>query len=251
MPGTDPSLVPRPSSLVRGFTVAAIPDLGERTVRPVLAGTPTPRVAVPAAAAALEDRFAVETVVRDGAGVGIVQAAPRGAGTVALSLVDGTSRWLRAGEPEVYAAYWTRVLRRTARAPIVWRAADAPHAIHRAVSLSGPAGEPAVVVTAPTGARDTVYVVPDPLDPTRAHGTYWPREAGWHDVAGAAFLVRGPRAWAGVAAAARLAATRRALARSPLRGEARAPHDERRSLPLGWAFVLFVLATGYLWASRR
>ena len=239
-------------TLMAGFVATPMPDLGERSVRPVLAGMPAPRVAVPAAAAALEDRFAVETVVRDGAGVGIVQAAPRGAGTIALSLVDGTSRWLRAGEPEVYAAFWTRVLHRTARAPVTWRAADGPRTVHRPVPLSGPAGEPAVIVTGPTGARDTVYVVPDPLDPARVHGTYWPRDAGWHDVAGAAFHVRGPEAWAGVAAAARLAATARAVARAPLPGQrSRAPDHKRRPLPLGWAFVLFVLATGYLWASRR
>jgi hypothetical protein len=246
------SLIPHPPSLTRGFVTSPIPDLGARSVRPVLAGAPTPRVAVPAAAAALEDRFAVETVVRDATGVGIVQAAPRGAGTIALSLVDGTSRWLRAGEPEVYAAFWTRVLRRAARGAVVWRAADAPHAVDRPVRLSGTAGDAAVIVTAPSGARDSVYVVPDPLDPTRAHGTYWPREPGWHDVAGAAFHVRGPDAWAGVAAAARLAATARAVARAPLPGpRSGPPGHERRPLPLGWAFVLFVLATGYLWASRR
>jgi hypothetical protein len=245
------SHTPPPTTLTNSFVTSGIPDLGVRTVRPVLAGMPTTRVAVPAEPAALEDRFAVETVVRDAAGVGIVQAAPRGAGTVALSLVDGTSRWLRAGEPEVYAAFWTRVLR-AARGTVVWRAADAPHVVDRPVGLSGPAGDAAVIVTAPSGARDSVYVVPDPLDPTRAHGTYWPRESGWHDVAGAAFHVRGPDAWAGVAAAARLAATARAVARAPLPGpHSGAPGHERRPLPLGWAFVLFVLATGYLWASRR
>jgi len=246
------SHTPAPTSLAGGFTVSPLPDLGERSVRPALAGMPLPRVAVPAVSAALVDRFAVETVVKDGAGVGIVQTAPRGAGTVALSLVDGTSRWRRAGEPEVYAAFWTRVLSRTARAPIVWRAADGPHAVDRPVELSGPAGEPAVIVTAPTGARDTVYVLPDPFDPARAHGTYWPREPGWHDVAGAAFHVRGPGAWTGIGAAARLAATGRAAARGPLPGErSRAPREERRPLPLAWVFVLFVLAAGYLWVSRR
>jgi hypothetical protein len=117
-------------------------------------------------------------VVRDGAGVGIVQAAPRGAGTITLSLVDGTSRWLRAGEPEVYAAFWTRVLHRTARAPVAWRAADGPRTVHRPVPLSGPAGEPAVIVTGPTGARDTVYVAPDPLDPAPRPRHVWPRGAG-------------------------------------------------------------------------
>ena len=246
------SHTPPPTSLFDGFTLSPLSDLGERSVRPVLAGMPAPRVAVPAEPAGLEDRFAVETVVRDGAGVGIVQAAPRGAGTIALSLVDGTSRWLRAGDPEVYAAFWTRVLHRTARAPIAWRAADGPHTVHKPVRLSGPAGEAAVIVTAPSGAGDTVYVVPDPLDPARAHGTYWPRESGWHEMAGAAFHVRGTGAWAGVAAAARRDATARAVARAPLPGErSRAPYHERRSLPLGWAFVLFVLATGYLWATRR
>jgi hypothetical protein len=170
-----------------------------------------------------------------------------------LSLVDGTSRWVRGGEPEVYAAFWSRVLRRAARASPAWRAAEGPHALHQPVSISGPAAsDAAVVVTAPSGARDTVYVAPDPLDSARARGTYWPREAGWHDVAGAAFHVRGPDAWAAVAASARRSATARAAARGSLPdGRARSSREERRPLPVAWAFVLFVLATGYLWIMRR
>lgn len=247
------SHIPQPASLVDRFAALPMPELGERTVRPALAGVAPPRIAVPAAPAALTDRFAVETVVRDGAGVGIVQAAPRGAGTVVLSLVDGTSRWVRGGEPEVYAAFWSRVLRRAARASPAWRAAEGPHAADRPVWISGPAaGDAAVVVTAPSGARDTVYVAPDPLDSARARGVYWPREAGWHDVAGGAFHVRGPGAWATVAAATRRSATARAAARGAVPGErARSSREERRRLPLGWAFALFVLATGYLWVMRR
>jgi hypothetical protein len=245
------SAIPHPSSLLTRFVTTPIPELGERSVRPVLAGIATPQVAVPAEAAALRDGFAVETVLRDGAGVGIVQAAPRGAGTVALSLVDGTSRWLRAGEPGVYASYWSRVLRRTARAPVAWRAADAPRVVDRPVILTGPADRDVLLVVAPSGARDSVYVAADPLDPARARGTYWPRDAGWHEAAGAVFHVRGAGAWAGVDAGERVAATARAIARAPLAAAAPPAREERRPVPLTWAFVLFVLATGYLWMSRR
>jgi hypothetical protein len=65
------------------------------------------------------------------------------------------------------------------------------------------------------------------------------------------FHVRGAGAWAGVDAGERVAATARAIARAPLAAAAPPAREERRPVPLTWAFVLFVLATGYLWMSRR
>ncbi len=239
----------------RPFATRPTGDLGERLVRPALEGLAPARTAVPAEAAALLDRFAVATVLRDGAGVALVQVAPRGAGVVAASLVAETARWIRAGERDTYAAFWSRLLERVARERPAWRAADGPHVVDEPVPLTGPVGPPAAVrITAPSGAADTVFVAPDPLAPERARGTYWPREPGWHAIgdSGLAFRVAPAGAWRARDAAQRVAATARAaaLAAGPPDPAGRS-RDERRPLPLAWAFVLFVVATGYLWAARR
>jgi hypothetical protein len=64
--------------------------------------------------------------------------------------------------------------------------------------------------------------------------------------------VSGEASWTAWTAARRIAATARAAAAAPPpgAGDDRA-RPERRPLPLGWAFALFVAALGYLWASRR
>jgi hypothetical protein len=243
-------------ALLQPFATTPIADLGERLVRPALAGLPPARTAVPARGAALVDRFAVGTVIRDGAGVALVQVAPRGAGVVAVSLVEETARWVRAGEHATYAAFWSRVLERVARPRPVWQAAGSgPHLMDGPpVTLVGPSGAAAVRVTSPSGAVDSVYVAPDALAPDRSRGTYWPREPGWHAVGtdGRAFRVAPAGAWRAREAARRVAATARAAVRASATGDpAESAPEERRPVPLAWAFVLFVVATGYLWAARR
>ena len=244
-------------SALPGFTTAPMLELGERRVRPELPGLPPPRTAIAVEPAALLDRFGVRTLVRDGSGVAIAQAAPRGAGWVALSLATETSPWRRAGEPDVYAAFWSRLLTAVARTRVPWRPGDGPHVTDRPIAVTGPAGNPSVRVRTPAGEWDSVFVAPDRLEPGRAQGTYWPRSAGWHTLApdgpdSVAFLVTPPGRWRGVVAADRVTATARAAVSAPPPGvPLRSPHTDTHPVPLGWVFVLFVGAVGYLWAARR
>ncbi len=240
-----------------GFASAAVPELGERRVRPDLPGHEPPRTAIPAEPAVLRERYAVATLIRDGSGAAIAQVTPRGAGWVALSLASATSPLWRSGERDAYAAFWSRVLTAVARAPVAWRVRDEPHLVHHALRVTGPGAGNVVLVKTPDGTLDSVFVAVDPLEPRQAHGTYWPRAAGWHTLApdqadSMSLFVGDATAWAGVAAAARVTATALAATRARPGGVESGPRREQgRPIPRVWVFVLFVAAAGYLWSATR
>jgi hypothetical protein len=113
-----------------------------------------------------------------------------------------------------------------------------------------------VIVAAPSGARDSVFLARDPLVSTRWHGQFWPREPGWHRVEssdGPSFYVQGAGAWRSHRSAELLDASARYLVRAgALEHE---PHgaEERvsRPIPPGWFFGLFLICAAVLWSRRR
>jgi hypothetical protein len=247
-----------------GFGFAPIRGVDERSVRPVWPGGGARRsttAPLPAAPYTLTARFGIEPLMEDGTGGIVTQVAPRGAGRVGLSVVRESARWVRMGEPEAFAAYWSRLLTALdARGSVEdWEiGSPGPWLVNRPVALSvdGPGDHPVAILAGPSGARDSVFLGRDPLVSTRWRGLVWPREAGWHRVevaSGPSFYVQTDRAWRSRQSAELLDATARYLVRAgplePRRESTPAPLS--RPVPAGWFFGLFLLSAAVLWSRRR
>jgi len=238
-------------------------DLEERLVRPVWheRGAREPLAAAVAAEPyALVDRFGAATLIGDGFGHALAQVAPRGAGRVTLSLITGTARWRRSGLSDTYATYWSRLLAATAvpsrDAPRWSIATPGPWIVGRPVALEAATERrlTTTLITGPAGAADTVFLARDASG--RWRGIYWPRTPGWHALLGdssPAIYVQSAGSWVGVRAGLRRAASLGAnvTAQRGERATRTALIVPARPVPLGWAFALFLVASGYLWSERR
>jgi hypothetical protein len=260
----DPSIRFSDRDFFLGFGFVPVRGVDERSVRPVWPGagarrsTTTP---LPAAPYTLAERFGIEPLIEDGTGGIVAQVAPRGAGRVGISVVWESARWVRMGEPEAFAAYWSRLL--TAlddRGPAEdWEiASPGPWLVNRPVALSvdGPGDHPVAILVGPAGAHDSVFLARDPLVPTRWRGRFWPREAGWHRVEGASgpsFYVQTADAWRSRQSAELLDGSARYLVRAgPLELRRNGtPTPRSRPVPAGWFFGLFLLSAVVLWSRRR
>jgi hypothetical protein len=251
-----------------GFTPVRIPDLDLRLVRPSWPEARGLTVSVPAAPYHLAPRFGVATTMADGSGATLAQVAPRGTGRVGVSLVTGAARWRRAGEAAAFAGYWSRLLAALAtgsRNRPQWSTeSPGPWFVDHPVTIAVTASQsiPVAIVTGPDGTRDSVFLAPDPLEPARQRGVFWPREPGWYAVAkadggGAGFYAQTSGTWIGRQATQRRAATaRHAVAvGSGVAGFAadgtQAPRETRRPIAPLWFFAAFLLASGILWSARR
>jgi hypothetical protein len=241
-----------------GFSLLADTALSERLVRPRTADGPPAASPVPAEPYALRDAFGTGAVLWGAAGDVLAQVMPRGAGRVVFTVVAAPGRWLRAGERRQFAAYWTALLGAAAgdRAAESWSVSGARR-VGEPLEIAR-RGAPALtvaIVTAPGGARDTVYLAADPRERAHATGRYWPRAVGWHEIADAgdagAFYVAAARAWPAQQAAERLAATARWAAQAPRAGPEQPSATTRRPIPPVYWLALFVLSAGVLWADRR
>jgi hypothetical protein len=238
------------------FALHRVADLEERSVRPTWAptvGDAERATTVPAAPYLLRDHFGVESLIEDGAGGIVAQVTPRGKGMIGTSLVTGSARWLRTGKGETYSTYWSTLLAaitvgRTALAVVE---TAGPWLVHRPVTVSvvGADPSPFAVVTTPAGARDSIFLSPDPLRPDTWLGVYWPREPGWHEVGGAAFLVQPAGSWLARQASERLdGMAGRAIAQDVAGTAMRiAPVP----VPPIWFFGTFLLSVAVLWSARR
>ena len=244
------------------FSFRRIETLDMRLVRPHWAGLDRPVTGpVSSEPYTLASRFGTESLIEDGMGNVLTQVAPRGAGRVGLSLVTGSTRWLRGGERDAFSAYWSRVLSAVAGGPNDdhWTIETAgPWLVHQplVVEVETSGERQVTLVVAPSGARDSVFLARDPLAPTHWRGTFWPREPGWHEFAetsGTAFYVQPTGAWWSRQGAERRDATARHLVhaarfttRPPL-----PPASTSQPIPVAWFFGLFLLSAGYLWSLRR
>ena len=243
---------------------ALLPALGvdERTVRPVWAGARrSPAAALPAAPYTLAARFGIEPLVEDGTGGIVAQVAPRGAGSVGISVVRESARWVRMGEQEMFAAFWSRLLTALDRRASTedWEiASPGPWLVNHPVALSVEAAgdHPVAIIVGPSGARDSAFLARDPLVATRWRGLFWPREAGWHRVAaanGPSLYVQTGATWRSQQSAELLDATARYLVRAgPVESRSTGrPARLSRPIPSGWFFGLFLLSAAVLWSRRR
>jgi hypothetical protein len=183
---------------------------------------------------------------------------PAGLGAVAVSVVDGTWRWVREGNAAAHRGFWAALLRELARpAPTRprWTAPATPVLVDRPleVALAAPPREPTVAVVGPRGE-----IVRPGLRRVAAGGapswttTLWPRDSGWHRVGDAEAALGFWAAPAGAWPTLRLAERQDATAARLRAAAATAAAPNRVAappLPLPrWPwFALFVGALGALW----
>ena len=252
------------ASFLLGLSLARAEGDEERKARPVWVGHETPgQTLVPIIPGRIESRGDGETLLRDAAGGALAQSWAVGAGRVGVSLIAAPSRWLLAGEREVFASYWSLLLSAVATPlPEHWGITPTgPVLVDQpaTVSLTTGAPTPAGLVLSPNGEVDSVFLAQDPFDRSRWSGVYWPRFGGWHEVTSLAgtgrlsFYAQPAGQWAAVTAARRLAASRQYLELNqavPADGE-HILNVLERPIPVGWFFALFLLSVTFLWLEGR
>lgn len=256
--------VPAP---VRAFFVPAraerIAGLDERLVRPQWPSAGPAVTAARSAVAAepflLQPGFGATALLREVQGGVLAVAAARGAGRVGMTVVAEPSRWLRAGEPEAFAAYWSRLITELARPDsarwAVTTPATEPPTVGRPVALALAGGDSTAfaVIEAAALAPDTVALVGSPEGSGSRRTVYWPRAAGWQRVSGGGaetwLHVRPGDAWPAARAATRLAALAARAADTADAEAAVTAASARAPLPLAWVYLVFVGAAAVLWAT--
>lgn len=227
-----------------------VADLEERQVRPRTHGlqiSATPIMAEPALVTS--ERLGSSVLLDDGQGGALAMVATSGAGRVVGSVVTGAGRWIRGGEPEAFAAYWSALVRAAARPDPIeqrWEFGGGPIVVDAEVAL-GHRGPP---LSASRAGDDTLRHAVDPLVPGRSLLHWWPRSAGWDAIDDVKVWVGGERSWGSWRAAERRRVTEEWIGAQrgiPAPGGA---VPVRVPWPLWPFFLLFVAAVGWLWRVR-
>jgi hypothetical protein len=254
-------------------------DDGEHLARPAWPGqTQSSAEAIPVSPFQFEPQAEQAQLINDGQGRTLAAALPRGRGQIALTLLHDSGRWLRANDSGAFSAYWSFLFSRLAR-PLGgdqpdngrWSLADTdggPVFAGQPLSLvwsGGALPDNSAQVRAESdapqdGAR--IALAPDPAEPSRWRGTFWPRHPGWYQVSaspGASgpaldFFVDEASNWPSLVAERRRSATMRFAQASSSEiapGIAASPRKGDKVIPEVCFFLLFLAGAGYLWTERR
>lgn len=184
-----------------------------------------------------------------------------GFGHTGCSAVQETYRWALMGRHDVYAAYWSTILKHLARPKperSVWRLLTSVPTVNAPLRWLLHTRQPHPLGIVQTGAvSDTFFLMQDVYEPTLWRGTYWARTAGWHCLSDGRsspmwFYVFDQRERTAQRAIEQQHLTQYCATFQHMRSDSSAAqvwHVER--WPLWSFFLLFVLAVGYLWAEQR
>lgn len=243
-----------------GFRVADVADLDEMSVSALWPGA-EPTTPLDVAAREIVPGGGADPVVGDESGRWLVASRVAGVGEVGLSLLHGTYRWILEGHPEHHGRFWSRVigaLARRAEKRSRWVLPAGPIFVDEPIELGLQTGEPLPAATvAPEGGVETrLALSQDVLEPSRWHARWWPRQPGWHQLAGveaAAWLwVEDAGGWSAWRQARRRSATRQRAVLGPSETETPEESPRRREeLPRVWLYLTFLVSVGYLWGDER
>lgn len=252
---------PAPAVLGRRFALQPVPGAAELAAHLVREdGTTAPPLAL--GPRELRAEPGLVPLAADRAGRLLAAWRPAGAGSVAVTLVDGTWRWSREGSGAAFRRYWREVVSTLARpAPAEPRwldTAGGPAMVDRPLLLvleTDSPSPPRASATGPGSAPHRLALRQDPDEPRRWSTTFWPRQAGWHRVegGGATLWVHAaePERWVALRLAERQAATAaRAASPAPLAPPAAAAARELVPLPRWPAFLVLVAALAVLWGEE-
>jgi hypothetical protein len=197
-------------------------------------------------------------VAVDGSRQPVVAAQRLGLGTVLLSTLPQTYPWALQSAGNLYAAFWSHLLRAAAR-PLLPQAqwqllTDLPRP-QEPVSVRLTAAVPAAspTVSGPALARPVPLALAQASEVSEwSTAQFWPATSGWHQLRiskqpAHAFYVFDPSDWQGPEQ------LRRQQAMAPLVAAATPGPviSSNRPYSILWFFGLFVLATGFLWLEEK
>lgn len=240
------ALPPGESRFFLPWRTTRVGDIDTRDVRPRHDGSRASETPVSAEAYLFAEGPGATPVLDDGQGGILASVIRQGRGRITATMIDGPGRWLRAGEPAPFAAYWSALIRVTARADTVterWDAGRGPVMVDRAAELvrwGAPGGDVLI-------GGERVGFAADPLVPGRSVAKWWPNVPGAVALGQATIWVSDTSAWPAWRAAERRRITEGAIGAG--RGTAgtgsRVP--QRVRWPLWPFFVGLVGTTGWLW----
>lgn len=188
-------------------------------------------------------------------------------GKVGISLVPQTFSWQLAGNKIQYAAYWSGLLGQLVRPELQDYSWHLPQsllaAVHQPVSLqlsdytnAARAVPPEATLNSTDEKLIALPLQQDPVLPHRFTGTFWPREAGWHQVKKrngppTYFYVYPDSIWQ-TARQHKLMQQNRDFAQNQSINPAAGKiiWQEEPVSPV-WFFGLFLLAAGFLWVEEK
>jgi hypothetical protein len=234
----------------------------------------------------LRERVGLRVLARDSSMRATVGGSLYGSGKVVFTTLNSTYVRMMTGQRQAYAAYWSDILRRVSREtrpgeewqliPALPRVGEPVTAVVQTGAgpgVQGLIGEEGGGPGESSGeaageqAPVTVYLAQEEMLPFRWRGTYWPAAAGWHvvrtlqgDTTWA--YVWGREAWAALYGEQRMRETGeygkervragRATGNGTVSGAGnRAVTREAVTLPIYWAYILFLLSVLFLWIERK
>lgn len=279
-PNPPPAADGPPSNFFLSGKVVPLQPAGEasdtpnRLVRPQWAGqSRVSDIAIPAEPFEIQlPEGETGKLMVDGQGHVVTASARRGRGQIALSLLGDTWRWNLQSDEAAFADYWSFLFSTLARAQGAtgvgrWSLRDGgePVFVDEPVELTwtgkAPPATPAVVTYGGNfHSSAELALAQEPQGGPTWAATFWPREAGWHQVvlpgtgASLSFFVNGD-GWRPLREASRQAATQRFAAfsqgpRQETRVSHKAPGEEVVPISPGWFFAVFLASAGLLWAER-
>lgn len=247
------------------FEFEAFPDLDQRMVKPRWPEQQNFDItAIAAEPFAIKSGWGIQPLIADEMERLLAAGYHRGNGLIGLSLIRDSYRWVLEGNPQLHAAYWSHLLSALARKDYGkdrWNLPAAkPVIIDQPLELTveTDAPSPLGIVTTESSAADSIYLQQDAQESRRWHATFWPRQAGWHQVA----LIGGEPRWFYVyektnwqtwQAAQKINATQQHAARyTDLPAQRREPIAARaRPVSLFWFFIIFLICSSYLWIEKK
>lgn len=254
-----------PNDFFLNFEFEAFADLDQRSVKPQWPEQGNLEMAaIPAEPFAMKPTWGMQPLITDEMARLLAGAYHRGSGLIGLSLIRDSYRWVLEGNPQLHAAYWSHLLSALARKDYHkarWNIPtskplliDQPLDLTVETSTTSPVG----VVKTESGAPDSLYLQQAIMEAQRWHATFWPRQAGWHQVALAGgeprwFYVYEKTNWQTWQAAQKINATQQHAARYANLPAQRREMISARARPIAmfWFFVIFLLGSGYLWVERK
>ena len=254
-----------PNDFFLNFAFEAFPDLEQRTVKP---RWPEQQhfdmTAIPAEPFAIKPAWGMQPLIADEMERLLAACYHRGIGLIGLSLIRDSYRWVLEGNPQLHAAYWSHLLSPLARRDYGkerWNLPAAkPVIVDQPLELTVETGAPSPlgVVTAESSAADSIYLQQDAQEPRRWHATFWPRQAGWYQVA----LIGGEPRWFYVyektnwhtwQAAQKINATQQQAARYANLPAPRRETISRRAQPISLFgfFAAFLISCVFLWIENK
>ena len=256
----DPTPLPAAVPARADFVVQPLPTAGAAPKPLRWPGIPAPvRALLPAR---LRPATGLQPLITGADGALVAAGRRFGLGTVVVSVVPETFRWVLQSQAAAHASFWSQLLVAATPPPAptaAWQVLGRwPHPRQPlTLRLAGPRPTPLPTVQPLAGGPAVALALAqDTRLPEWSTAEFWPGAAGWHQVRGPGrtqhhFFVYDSAAWRGPTRRENEQALTARAAGGRAGQEPAATATEQQPWPAGWFFGLFVLAAGFLWLEEK